>query len=89
VAASRKPSEPSPAPRVTLAPHGDGVIASYHWKVFRFLLRDGSVLDVTPMNDDSDLRKAVLEHTKSEQIMGVAVLGDVVGPPARRVVKRS
>jgi hypothetical protein len=83
------PKQPKPEPRVTLSALGDGALAGYQWRVYRFLLSDGKTLDVTAMRDDSDLRSAVLAFTKAERIEGVATMGEVVGPPARRVVKRT
>lgn len=48
--------------------------------VFRFMLSDGSTLDVVGDRDDSDLRTAVVEHTKLS-IAGVAQ----IAPDDRRV----
>jgi len=70
-------------PRLILTPFGDnGAIASYQWKVYRFLLDDGSTLDVTAIQDDSDLRGQVLAFTKAKKIEGVARVGEVDLPHA-------
>lgn len=69
---------------------GDGSVkAVYQWKTFRFLLDDGRTLDVQAIRDDSDLRGAVLAHTKAERIQGVADIdaAAVEAPPVKR--KRS
>jgi hypothetical protein len=34
-------------------------------------MSDGSTVDVSAVRDDSDLRAAILEHTKAERIAGV------------------
>lgn len=82
---------PPPTPKVILTPFGDdGAIAGYGWKVYRFLLSDGRILDVTAIQDDSDLRGAVLAFAKVERIAGVTTLKEVAPPAApKRVVKRS
>lgn len=77
-----------PERRVTLSPNGHGVIAGYGWKVYRFLLDDGSTLDVIAIRDDSDLRAAVLEHTKAERIAGVATIGEHIIPD-KRLIRRT
>jgi hypothetical protein len=80
---------PPPEPRVTLSALGDGAIAVYPWRVYRFLLDTGKTLDVTAIVDDSYLREAVLKYTGATRIEGSANMGEAVGPPQRRVVKRS
>ena len=40
--------------------------------VYRFMLNDGTTLDVIADRDDSDLRGAVLAHTGADKIEGVA-----------------
>lgn len=49
----------------------DGTLrAKYHWTTYRFLMSDGSSVDVVAVRDDSDLRGALLEHTKCGAIAG-------------------
>jgi hypothetical protein len=102
MATSRKQSAPggsSPVRRVTLESFEGGAIARYQWKTYRFLLDDGSTLDVQAIQDDSDLRGAVLEHTKAERIAGVVTINhsDVNvstpvtsdrSPTSKRTIKR-
>lgn len=66
---------------------GDGATckAEYPWKRYRFLLSDGMTLDVEAIRDDSDLREAVLKHTKAARIEGVATVGEV---QPTKVIKR-
>lgn len=46
----------------------------YRYKAFRFLLSDGSVIDVTAISDSSDVRAAVLKKfaLTGQTIVGVA-----------------
>lgn len=62
-------------PRCTLKKVTTGeVIACWELKTLRFMLSDGTTLDVISTRDDSDVREAVLLYTKAERIEGVAVL---------------
>jgi hypothetical protein len=76
-------------PRIHLEYGDNGVaIATYPVKRFRFLLNDGSTLDVTgAVRDDSDLREAVLKLTGAERIEGVARLPDP--EPVKKPTKRA
>lgn len=77
---------------VTFTPDGAVMRATYAWHTFRFLLSDGTTLDVSAVWDDSNLRHAVLEHTGAERIEGVALLPEEVPkpePPKKRVAKRA
>ena len=57
--------------RVLLEPGEDGrLIVRYPTWVVRFLLSDGSTVDVECHRDDSDLRGALLEYLKVEKIEG-------------------
>lgn len=76
---AKRAAEPAPQPSVQLVPStfDDGVlVAVWRRRRLRFLLGDGSVLDVIAERDDSDLRGAVLRHTGAERIAGVAELPD-------------
>lgn len=54
-----------------LTPRDDGSLeAFWHPRTFRFLLSDGRVVDIHAVRDDSNLRGAVLKHTKAEAIVG-------------------
>jgi hypothetical protein len=80
-----------PDRRVTLTQREDGVyVASYVWKLRRFLMDDGSTVDCLVVQDDSDLRAAVLDLTKAERIEGVARLPYPEPEPEqpRRVVRK-
>lgn len=46
----------------------------YEWQTFRFLLEDGSTIDVRAVHDDSTLRGMVVSATKTKRIEGVAYL---------------
>jgi hypothetical protein len=85
---AQSPSSPQVPPRVSLSQSGDGTFkAQYQWKVYRFLLDDGSTRDVIAIRDDSDLREAVLKETKAGKIEGVATVGpsiDYTAPVNRR-----
>lgn len=93
-----KKNEIPPDRRVVLEAFEGGAIARYPWKTYRFLLDDGSTFDVQAVRDDSDLRGAVLEHTKATKIEGVATINradvpdtspDVdLKPKATRTIKR-
>lgn len=71
--AVRKAAPGKPTPPIVLAPLGTGgqLVAVYETHLYRFLLSDGNTLDVKAYRDDSDLRAAVLAHTKAERIAGV------------------
>ena len=74
-----------------LEPSVEGAyMAMYKRKIHRFLLSDGSCVDVVAIRDDSDLRAAVLDLTKVERIEGVAHLPYVEPEPApvKRVVRK-
>jgi hypothetical protein len=72
-----------PERTVTLTPDRDGVLhARWPRRRVRFLLSDGRTVDVITERDDSDLRAALLHHTKAERIEGstvVATLADTEG----------
>ena len=60
---------------ITLTENEDGSFdASYPVNCYRFLLEDGSTIDVHAIQDNSSLRETVLAHTKSKKIEGVAYL---------------
>lgn len=48
----------------------------YEWQTFRFLLEDGSTIDVRAVHDDSTLRGMLVNTTKTKRIEGVAYLKD-------------
>ena len=59
----------------TLTPLDEGgVAATWPTRRYRYLLSDGTTLDVLTPRDDSDLRRAVLDYTGAERIEGVALL---------------
>lgn len=61
--------------RVTLTRRDDGVlVAKWPRRVVRFLMSDGSTVDVDTERDDSDLRAALLTYLKADQIAGSTVL---------------
>jgi hypothetical protein len=65
---------PPPRKRLEIVER-DGIFhAVYPWNHYRFLLDDGQTLDVTAIQDDSNLREAILELTKAERIVGVATV---------------
>lgn len=70
---------------VTLTAAPDGVLdATRPIRTHRFLMCDGSTVDVRTDRDDSDLRVALLEHTGLERIVGSTVLPpDRTKPDAR------
>lgn len=86
--------------RLTLEPVGDGsFVAQYQWTKYRFLMSDGSCVDIVAVRDDSDLRGAVLElhygkkvtDPKQGSIAGVATIPmdpepdpEPAPPPVRR-----
>ena len=61
---------------VTLTQTAEGVTASWPQFTLRFMLDDGSTLDVTTGHDTNDLRAAVLAHTGRTSIAGVVTLPD-------------
>lgn len=73
----------------------DGVVtAVYHWQTYRFLMSDGSTIDVRAVRDDSDLRGAVLSYTKLEKIEGAVTLPEPKEPapmpqPRKRPPRRT
>jgi len=71
--AAKRTAPPTRKPPVVVLEPGDrGVwVAVRESRLYRFLMSDGTVLDVLATGDDSDLRAAVLAHTKADQIMGV------------------
>jgi len=82
-----------PDRRVVLEDDGTGVlVASYTWKLYRFLLSDGRTVDIKAIRDDSDLRATILEVTKVEKIEGMARVPDPTPvakkAPAKRVGTR-
>jgi hypothetical protein len=69
---------------VTFDPQPGGILkAVYVWKRYRFLMSDGSTVDVTATRDDSDLRAAVLAHTGAAAIAGVVTM-----PPSGAPVEK-
>lgn len=64
----------TPPPKVTFVESSDAlIVVRPKWR-YRFLLDDGRTQDVIADRDDSDLRDAVLTHTKASKIVGVAQL---------------
>jgi hypothetical protein len=53
-----------------------GHLARYSMGLYRYLLSDGQVVDVTAIQDSSDLQAAVLHHFTSEA-SGVTIEGVV------------
>lgn len=67
--------QPDPPPSVTLVAKQRGVLhAVRHQWLYRFMLDNGTTLDVIADRDDSEVRRAVLTHTKAAKIEGVARL---------------
>jgi hypothetical protein len=59
----------------TLTPGDDGaLIATWPTHRYRYLLSDGSIVDVLAVRDDSDLRDALLTYTGVDRIEGSARL---------------
>ena len=93
------PTDKTPADRkVTFTMERDGSLkAQYTWKRLRFMMSDGSTVDVQVTRDDSDLRAAVLAHTGVEAIAGVvtltpappAVIPAQVKAPQKRVARKN
>ena len=78
--------------RITLVPHLDGSLAAtYQWHIYRFLMSDGSTIDVHAVRDDSTLRGEVVAYTKAE-IRGSVELPDAPveegSTPSKRPAKR-
>lgn len=72
--AAKKDTTP-PDRRVVFTTERDGSFkATYTWRRYRFLMSDGSTVDVQAVRDDSDLRAAVLAATGVEAIAGVVTL---------------
>lgn len=69
-----------PERKVTFVDEGGFLRANYVWRTYRFFLAEGTLFDVVAVRDDSDLREAVLQHTKSAQIVGVVRMPEE--PPA-------
>lgn len=70
-------SQIPPERQVTFVPNSFGVLqAVWPQRLYRFMLSDGSFVDVLSARDDSDLRAAVLAYTKAERIEGVARLAE-------------
>lgn len=71
---------------ITLERFGRRYVAHYRMHLFRFLLSDGSVIDVEAHQDGSELRRAVLDALGDDvSVAGVVHLGDAdVAPPAAR-----
>lgn len=61
--AGKKPTEPV----IETCAEGHHV-ARYRMKLYRFLLSDGTVLDVSAIRDDSDLRAAVLARFAAKDV---------------------
>jgi hypothetical protein len=77
VTAAKKAPAKIPATSVRLFPRADGsVTATWPQHRYRFLLSDGSTLDVVTPRDDSELRSAILAYTKVDRIEGCARLPD-------------
>ena len=77
-----------PDRRITLIPQKDGsLLATYTWKQFRFMLSDGTTVDVLAVRDDSDLRAAVLAHTGATAIAGVVTLTPTTPAPVKKAAK--
>lgn len=75
--AAKKPDPRPSYRRVTLTRRDDGVlVATWPRKVVRFLMSDGSTVDVDTERDDSDLRGEVLAWTKLDKIEGSVTLPD-------------
>jgi RNase P/RNase MRP subunit p29 len=79
---------------LVLEPQDDGAYkVAYEWKTFRFLLNDGSTIDVRAIRDDGDLRAAVLATSGAMKIEGVALLkepepvAEVKRTPSKRPAK--
>lgn len=66
--------------RLRLTAKNEALIVVYPWNQYRFLLDDGTTVDVVAVRDDSELRAAVLDETKAARIEGVATV--VVGMQA-------
>jgi hypothetical protein len=91
-----------PYRRVTLLPQPTGgLLATYMWQTYRFLMSDGSTVDVVAVRDDSDLRAAVLEAHFGKAVKDPkdgSIAGSVTLPyaepepepeaPKRRVVRK-
>lgn len=63
-----------------------GFEVEYEWSTYRFLLFDGSVVDVRAVSDDSWLRDAVVKMLKLDEkrpIVGVATLPEPMKPVKR------
>jgi hypothetical protein len=73
-------------PSITLERLGGRLVAHYRMHLMRFLLSDGSVIDVEAHQDGSELRRAVLDAIGSDvSVAGVVHLGDAgTTPPAAR-----
>lgn len=78
-------------PVVTLEPlddDGNHYVAHYRPRMFRYLLSDGTLVDVESPRDDSDLRNAVVK-TMGEvrrtdiSIVGVVQMDPEPEPPAK------
>lgn len=81
MATKRAAPAPKPEPKISLAPGETGSMmrAIYESHLYRFLLADGTTLDVLAHRDDSDLRAAVLAHTGAERIAGVTQVDGAQG----------
>lgn len=84
-----------PDRKVTFDVQPDGtLLATYLWKTYRFLMSDGTLVNVSATRDDSDLRSAVLAYTGIERIAGVVTLTppapepEVKKPPVKPPVKK-
>jgi hypothetical protein len=73
-------------PNITIERLGGRLVAHYRMHLFRFLLSDGSVIDVEAHQDGSELRRVVLHAMDGDvSVAGVVHLGDAdATPPAAR-----
>lgn len=77
-----------PDRKVTFTVERDGSLkALYSWRRLRFLMSDGTTVDVQATRDDSDLRAAVLAHTGAAAIAGVVTLTPTTPAPEKKVSK--
>jgi len=71
------PKKPPPRTNIAeLRPTGEALVFGVIYKAtrFRYLFDGGDVCDVLAVQDDSDLRRAVLEATKHDGIVGCTIV---------------
>ena len=69
-------AEPKPPPRVRIVERDNRLIALERVWLWRYLVDDGTTVDIWATNDNSDVREAVLQFVKNEasKIAGVVRL---------------